>query len=509
MRLPWTHRRALLGVAVAIGVALRVWSPSPLWLDEAQTVTFARLPLGQLHDALRLDGAPPLYYVLLHGWMDVLGGAGLGHGVLVVRSLSMVASIAALPLAYLAGRRLGGSPRHGEVTLLVLAANPWAVRYAGEARMYSLVVLLVLVGILAVDALRRRGGRAPVLAVALVSATLLYTHYWSIFLLGTAGLVLLARAARNPAERPFARRAFAGLAAGGLFFLPWLPTFHYQSTHTAAPWADPPNAASLARLPLDWAGGDGPAGATLALFLVPLMLLAVFARRTNGGASTTSRRPGGPTAMLGLLTLGTLVVALAASALGNGAVVGRYTAVVVPMVVLLVAFGVLTLPRAAAVPVLAGLVVLGMVGGLTIARTPHSQAGQVADILNARARPGDLVVYCPDQLAPAVEARLAPDGGLDTLTVPRQADPHIVNWVDYTRRLGLNGPRVTAESVLGYLKGTETAVVWFVAGKNYRTHENVCGPLRTRLAAAIGVPTVAFAGGGRSYEKATLERFAR
>ncbi|HYD10889.1 MAG TPA: hypothetical protein VEA78_12380, partial [Acidimicrobiales bacterium] len=63
----------LAGVAVAVGVALRVASTSDLWLDEALSVHIAELPLGDMIDALRRDGHPPLYYLLLHGWTSVFG----------------------------------------------------------------------------------------------------------------------------------------------------------------------------------------------------------------------------------------------------------------------------------------------------------------------------------------------------------------------------------------------------------------------------------------------------
>ena len=56
-----------------------------MWLDEALSVNIARLPLGDLHDALKHDGAPPLYYVLLHVWTGVFG-----TGDVAVRSLSGV-----------------------------------------------------------------------------------------------------------------------------------------------------------------------------------------------------------------------------------------------------------------------------------------------------------------------------------------------------------------------------------------------------------------------------------
>ena len=49
----------------------------------------------------------------------------------------------------------------------------------------------------------------------------------------------------------------------------------------------------------------------------------------------------------------------------------------------------------------------------------------------------------------------------------------------------------------------------FQSGANYRTHEAVCGPLRTRLVASLGVPQLAYPRIGRGWEKAGLERFSR
>jgi hypothetical protein len=176
--------------------------------------------------------------------------------------------------------------------------------------------------------------------------------------------------------------------------------------------------------------------------------------------------------------------------------------------VLLVAFGILTLPRTAAVPVLGTLVGLGLLGSLTIVDTPHTRGGAVAEVLNAKARSGDLVVYCPDQLAPAVEARLHVRG-LNRITLPRQKNPRIIDWVDYTTRLAATSPRAIADKVVGYLESDPDASVWYVFGANYRTHEAVCGPLRTRLVASLGVPQLAYPRIGRGWEKAGLERFAR
>jgi hypothetical protein len=57
-----------------------------------------------------------LYYVLLRGW------TGLGSGELAVRSLSVVAGVAAIPAIYLLGKRLFG-PKAGRVAALLLSVH--------------------------------------------------------------------------------------------------------------------------------------------------------------------------------------------------------------------------------------------------------------------------------------------------------------------------------------------------------------------------------------------------
>ena len=124
-------------VDVVVGVYYRFTTTSKMWLDEAQTVNIASFPLRAIADELRLDGAPPLYYYLLHVWMGVFGHSDTasapcrgssGHG-------------AAAHLWWVVRRGFGRL--EAIAALAVLASSPFAVYFATEARMYSLVVLLV------------------------------------------------------------------------------------------------------------------------------------------------------------------------------------------------------------------------------------------------------------------------------------------------------------------------------------------------------------------------------
>src|SRR5688500_14238103 len=162
----WLDRIALVLLGI-VAVVVRFWTTSPLWLDEALSVNIARLPLGEIAEALRHDGHPPLYYWLLHGWMELVG-----DGDVAVRALSGIFGVAALPVAWLAGRRIGGTAT-AWAAVLVLAWSPFAVRYSTETRMYSLLTLVVLVGHLLVRrAVDERRAPLPTLAgVALVTGT--------------------------------------------------------------------------------------------------------------------------------------------------------------------------------------------------------------------------------------------------------------------------------------------------------------------------------------------------
>ena len=62
-----------IGGVLALGVVLRFVCQSDLWADEVLSVNIAKLPISQIPAALRHDGSPPLYYLLLHVWMRMFG----------------------------------------------------------------------------------------------------------------------------------------------------------------------------------------------------------------------------------------------------------------------------------------------------------------------------------------------------------------------------------------------------------------------------------------------------
>ncbi|MGH2720327.1 MAG: glycosyltransferase family 39 protein, partial [Actinomycetota bacterium] len=286
------------GIALALvaGLVLRVLVDSPLWLDEALSVNIARLPVPDLLDALRRDGSPPLYYLLLHVW---IGWFGAGDA--AVRSLSVAFSVATLPLAWLAGRRLGDR-RGAWAAVLLVATSPFAVRYASETRMYALLMLLALGAWLALSASLVRPTVTRLAALGLVTGLLCLTHYWALYLVA-AMFLAACWFTRTDATRPAALRAVGAMAAGGLLFVPWLPSFVFQARHTGTPWGEPGGLRILPYALEGWSGGRGPAALGLAAILCLLAAAAVLRHR---------RGDRDPALVLAWLVAGTLGIAAAA-----------------------------------------------------------------------------------------------------------------------------------------------------------------------------------------------------
>jgi 4-amino-4-deoxy-L-arabinose transferase-like glycosyltransferase len=466
---------ALLFV-LACAVALRFLSLSPLWLDEAQTVEISRRSVSGLLSALRHDGSPPLYYLLLHAWLKVFGTSSLA-----VRALSGVFSVAALPLMWRAARHLGASRRDAWVATLLLATCPFAIRYATETRMYSLVVLLSLLAFLAFRRVWLDGGVGWIVLAALCTAAMFLTHYWSLFLgvaVGVAALVVVRR------QRAPALRVLFSLALGSLGFVPWVPSFLFQLRHTGAPWGSPPSIAEPVLSPNAWSG-SGPVGsdAALAFAYYVLVGLALVGTATASGVLVGRRPRPVPSWLLGVAFGGLLLGSTVSLVLGS-AYASRYSSIALAPFLLVAASGFGAIPARWWLRAVGIVTVLGLVVSAALPAKPRSQADQVAAALR-NAKPHDVVVFCPDQLGPAVH-RLAPHAG-QQVVYPTLGSPAMVDWVDYKTRNEAADPQAFAKDILARAAGS---AIWLVYADGYPTFGDDCSRLLVAFGAARGQPHI-------------------
>lgn len=193
-----------------------------------EIVTASRILRGSFWHAMDAVGfsesAPPLYYALAWLWTQVTGTGEAG-----LRSVSALAGVATVPVAYLLGAELS-SRRAGITAAALVAVNPMLVWYSQEARGYALFVLLTALSLLYFVRALDRGRRRDSVAWGIASALALATHYFAAFPIAAEALWLLRRRGRASGG------AFPGLWIAGAAGLLLAPLVVHQASFAHAEW---------------------------------------------------------------------------------------------------------------------------------------------------------------------------------------------------------------------------------------------------------------------------------
>ncbi|MHB8838019.1 MAG: glycosyltransferase family 39 protein [Gemmatimonadaceae bacterium] len=256
---------------------------SPLWYDELFSLGVAGLPIG---DSLRRIVAdhtnPPLFYLLLKGWI-ALGGES-DHWLRLLPCL--FAMLLGAGLVWLA-REVRVGAMAGMLAVALAAASPLLVDLANEVRGYSLLALLACLSLAATLYDRRQRSRDSFALLTLINIALVHTHYFGWLTVGAAVLAAMLSWSRDEARR-VARSALLTLLA----FLPWAGAVAAHALSNPAPlrnvqWIAPPEVEAPLWLVRDLTGRSGNAVADLvwlALVGTALIGLAVAAVRRRESA---------------------------------------------------------------------------------------------------------------------------------------------------------------------------------------------------------------------------------
>ena len=181
--------------------------------------------------------------------------------------------------------------------------------------------------------------------------------------------------------------------------------------------------------------------------------------------------------------VGTLFAAIAGGILTSSAFAPRYAAVVFLPLILLVALGTTTLLDARVrLVVVAIAVVAGLIGSFQNIDTQRTQAPQVAAVINAQAKPGDIIALCPDQLGPAVYRVIDDPGQYTMVTFPRGTGPQFVDWVNYAKVV--HAASATAFAAKLVAEAGSTHRIWLVWQPGYQTFGVKCEVLAADPAVA-------------------------
>ncbi|MGH2948028.1 MAG: glycosyltransferase family 39 protein [Solirubrobacteraceae bacterium] len=421
---------AYLIALLAVSAALRTQAISaPLWADEGIAQGIASHSLGGVLDALRQDGSPPLYYVVLHAWMRWFGDTEAS-----LHALSLLFALACVPAALWAGWTLFGRGT-GLVAAALAAVNPYLSSYAQETRMYTLLSLLGIVAITAfVKAFVHRDRRA-VAAFGATLALMAYTHNWALFFAAAAAVAVLLLARRAPDRRALLRDAALAFGGAAVLYVPWVPTLASQLAHTGAPWASAPTVAAPLELARGVFGGVGPAIALIAAAGTGIFALA---RESDGLAARSALVIAG-------LAAGTLGLAWVASQV-SPAWSSRYFGTVLGALLLVAAAGVAR-GRALGLGLLALVVALWIPLPSPSTLTNKSNADVIAATIGPRLRPGDHVLSLQPEQVPLLRYYLPP--GL-RYADPRGpvSDPRVMDWRDALDDLRRADPHRTLAALL-------------------------------------------------------------
>ena len=229
----------LLFTLVGFGLRVQGLSFQPLWGDEGWSFYFTLQSLPQLVVLTAIDIHPPLYYILLKGWLSIVG-----TGPEEARFLSVIFGAALIPVVGILGRRIFDG-RVGATAAAVVSLMPLAVYYSQEVRMYGLVTLL---GALSVYSFSRATQTLKVwpgtperseagqtlrvftqqkewrVAYVLITTAALYTMYYAFFipLFQVIYLLLVYFRQKERQQQPVLWPTLSLFLYVGLLYLPWV-----------------------------------------------------------------------------------------------------------------------------------------------------------------------------------------------------------------------------------------------------------------------------------------------
>ena len=394
-----------------------------LWMDEGLSIGIASQPLFDIPGVLRVDGSPPLYYMMLAVWMDLFGN-GPGE----TQALSVAISLLAIPGGMWAGWSLFGR-RAGLICAALCAVNPFLTGYAQETRMYALMLVLSLVATAAFLHVFAFGRRRYLPLFMVLLAAMLYTHNWGLFLAVGLVVALVPCWLVSEDRSSLMKDALIGFGGAGILYLPWVPTLLHQIQHTGAPWLNPPNFGAPVQISKNLLGGGTP---TVALVLAAGSGIVAILQRRVEDKERTALIAGA------VIVLGTLVIAWLVSQV-SPAWTTRYLGVLLGPMLLIAALG---LARAGHL----GLVALAII--LVIWAIPRSYGlenkSNAADLRNAVTqdnlmREGDLVISMQPEQGPLLAYHLEDLGNSPDLQFasPLGAveNDRVMDWTDGGERM--------------------------------------------------------------------------
>jgi uncharacterized membrane protein len=254
-------------IAISAGAALFFTFfgiTNSLWLDESYSVHVSTQGFQGIINELHHDTHPPLYYLLLAGWIRLFGISEAA-----VRGFSGLFYLCDVVAVYYLARTVYDRET-GLLCSFLYMISPLSTATAQLTRMYSLLAFLSMLSMLLFFRLFVRGEKSRTMAALYVLVNVLgtFTHLWFFFLLTSH---VLACALLLPRARTVALLKLLALSVIPYAVL-WGPILLEQVRVNATSWLARPGLKEFAL------GLLGFFGLKVALVAYPLFLLLVLFR---------------------------------------------------------------------------------------------------------------------------------------------------------------------------------------------------------------------------------------
>ncbi len=186
-----------------------------LWHDEAISIYIAALINDDFWQVIINDIHPPIYYIILKGWTNLLGDS-----VFSGRLLSVVFSVLTQPILYFIGKSLKNE-KFGIILCLFHSISPFSIYFANEIRSYSLLSLIFTISLFfSIKCLKNPNDFKFYCYLGISGIFLIYTHYMGVIYLGSLYLGLIFINFRKNLKVKY---ILASVSISILFYIPWLP----------------------------------------------------------------------------------------------------------------------------------------------------------------------------------------------------------------------------------------------------------------------------------------------
>lgn len=203
---------------LAFGLRFHKLDNQSFWNDEGNSARLSERSLDKIIEGTASDVHPPLYYLALRGWRELVGDSEFG-----LRSFSAFAGFLTMAVAMAWAQPFRHSAHRWITVGLLTAVSPPLIYYSQETRMYALLGLLAIASSWLLMRWLKQPNRWPLaLAYLLLITAGLYTHYFFPAVIVAHNLIVLWALRRAKPIR-LALHWSAMMVAAFILYLPWVP----------------------------------------------------------------------------------------------------------------------------------------------------------------------------------------------------------------------------------------------------------------------------------------------